>query len=433
MYAFGGGGNADIFQGSYKGKMVALKRLRTFMHDADRNAIHQALGHEAAIWRQLQHSHVLPFLGIDAHTFAPHYALVSPWMKHGNLVEYIKSNAATSTVINRLLKQAVEGLAYLHEQGIVHGDLRAANILINESGEACLADFGLSRLIAVSLATSSHRHTNARWTSPELLKGESHSSGPPSDVYAFGCVCIEAYTLKVPFWSVQNDAAVIGKVICGVMQQRPGLDECAGNAISDDMWELIESCWRSEPWRRPNAVRAWHIMHAMFDKAAAVRDVPRSQNSQLNTNLVADFTSRAPGEPSPIRPKPTLRFQRAPDWANRMRMVWRGDRLPEDVQEPESPMDDDDGPLSQITKTPSWSDASLPSPTGAVVEPLSDSFEIPLSRDLWRRANVQETRDRHRPEVSSPPRRGEDRDTTPQTKYATHNLPVAAVNQLKPS
>lgn len=103
----------------------------------------QALGREAAIWRQLEHPHVLPFLGIDAHTFAPHYALVSPWMKHGNLIEFIKSKAATSPVINRLvrrslvyqkcrltyridqLEQAVEGLTYLHEQGIVHGDLRA--------------------------------------------------------------------------------------------------------------------------------------------------------------------------------------------------------------------------------------------------------------------------------------------------------------------
>lgn len=44
MYAFGGGGNADIFQGSYKGKMVALKRLRTFIPDPDRDAIHQVCG-----------------------------------------------------------------------------------------------------------------------------------------------------------------------------------------------------------------------------------------------------------------------------------------------------------------------------------------------------------------------------------------------------
>lgn len=110
-----------------------------------------------------------------------------------------------------------------------------------------------------------------------------------------------------------------------------------------------------------------------------------------------------------------------------MRMVWRGDRLPEDVEGPESPVDDDDAPMGQITKTPSW-DASLPSPTGAVVEPLSDSFEIPLSRDLWRRANVEETREQHRPSTNSPPRWSEDRDGMDEIQYVVLDLPVAPLN-----
>jgi serine/threonine protein kinase len=92
---------------------------------------------------------------------------------------------------------------------MAHGDLRAvcrkyfnelhtnlsgfqANILINDSKQACLADFGLTRVATTATITASTaQHTNARWTSPELLKEEIDEPDAPSDIYAFGFVCIE--------------------------------------------------------------------------------------------------------------------------------------------------------------------------------------------------------------------------------------------------
>jgi serine/threonine protein kinase len=82
---------------------------------------------EAALWRQLDHPHVLPFLGVDQTTWYPCHAMVSPWLTHGNLLDFIRDNDSSREDVIRLLHETAEGLRYLHNQDIVHGDLRAVS------------------------------------------------------------------------------------------------------------------------------------------------------------------------------------------------------------------------------------------------------------------------------------------------------------------
>ncbi|EIN08808.1 kinase-like protein [Punctularia strigosozonata HHB-11173 SS5] len=235
------------------------------------------VGREAALWRQLDHPNVLPFLGVDETTFSPHYALVSPWMKNGNLVDYVARVKLSSGDVNLLVRhmaviiaghlayiatfqlvQTSDGLSYLHSQEIVHGDLRAANILITDAGQACLSDFGLTRVAptATLTATTTLGRASTRWTAPELLKEEVDAPDPPSDVYSFGYVCLEAYTLKPPFWDVRSEAVVLNKILQGHVVRRPTKDECSGKELSDELWSLMTGCWSSDPSRRPSARRS---------------------------------------------------------------------------------------------------------------------------------------------------------------------------------
>ncbi|KAJ7646880.1 kinase-like domain-containing protein [Roridomyces roridus] len=86
------------------------------------------------------------------------------------------------------------GLAHLHEKSVVHGDLKADNILITPSLRACIADFGLSSIIT---SCSSLRFTNSsqkqggtiRYQAPELHRGGDNNLR--SDIYAFACVVYE--------------------------------------------------------------------------------------------------------------------------------------------------------------------------------------------------------------------------------------------------
>ena len=177
---------------------------------------------EALVWQGLRHRFILPLLGIDRLTFAPSFCMVSPWMKHGTVLKYLRDrgrgdvNRLVSTtsfllvLSSRHVRQLLEiaqGLDYLHSMNIVHGDLRGSNILISDDGNACLSDFGLATTISdpdstVGMLTSSTNHGgSARWFAPELIDPKSFGCEKfirttASDVYAYACVCLEVLHLK---------------------------------------------------------------------------------------------------------------------------------------------------------------------------------------------------------------------------------------------
>ena len=93
-------------------------------------------------------------------------------------------------------------MAYLHSKKIVYGDIKGANVLVNNSGRACVADLGFSRLTEVAVLTwSSIQSTPSlgtyAWQAPERLKaysvGEAQSPTSATDVYAIGCFCYEVW------------------------------------------------------------------------------------------------------------------------------------------------------------------------------------------------------------------------------------------------
>ncbi|KAJ6486663.1 kinase-like domain-containing protein, partial [Mycena sanguinolenta] len=137
-----GGGFGDIYRASYDGQRVALKRMRHFLRGPELRRIRLKFCREALVWKDLHHPNILPFLGIDRDSFSSSLCMVSPWMKHGTVLNYLKTHGFAN--VNKLLYQIAQGLEYLHLHDIVHGDLRGANILIKEDWSACLADFGLS-------------------------------------------------------------------------------------------------------------------------------------------------------------------------------------------------------------------------------------------------------------------------------------------------
>ena len=99
---------------------------------------------------------------------------------------------------NSQLHEISMGLAYLHSEGIVHGDIHAGNVLVDRNGAARLADFGLSLLSEGTAYNYGSQHGGGatRFSAPELFDPEEfglESSRPTfqSDVYAFACVCVE--------------------------------------------------------------------------------------------------------------------------------------------------------------------------------------------------------------------------------------------------
>ncbi|TDL14172.1 kinase-like protein, partial [Rickenella mellea] len=260
-----GGGFADIWKGEFMGRPVALKAIRKEMVFQVTNSITLLsldFAHEAVVWRQLRHRNILPFYGIfkGDHTL-DRLCLVSPWMDAGNIVKFLKQFPDSDRI--SMLADVVDGLIFLHEfePTVVHGDLKASNIFVTPSRTACLADFGLTCFrdpqYSTLESTTDRSRGTIRWQARELLfPGDDGKIAHPSresDIYSFGCVCLEIMTGNVPFSELQTDGAVTMAIAQNKTPQSP-VGICIDYGLDDSLWDIvITSCWDTEPCKRPTA------------------------------------------------------------------------------------------------------------------------------------------------------------------------------------
>ncbi|KDQ17861.1 hypothetical protein BOTBODRAFT_541919 [Botryobasidium botryosum FD-172 SS1] len=249
----GRGGFGDCYVGMFFGRPIVSKRLR-FHYEPEKYMRHVL--QEASIWGRLNHPNILPFLGLPSIDGLPH--LMSPLMQNGAADEFVKRNPN----VNRVLL----GLEYMHTRDppIIHGDLKANNILVSDDGSACLSDFGLSRTHAEANSTATLEtghlssttsitkayHANFRWGAPEVLLGEMCRT-PASDIYSLGRLKVELLTGKVPFPRL-TDHAIILHVAVG-QYDRPTDSDAIACGLGDEMWALIQECWNRDPRERPSA------------------------------------------------------------------------------------------------------------------------------------------------------------------------------------
>lgn len=131
-----------------------------------------------------------------------------------------------------LAKQMFEGLNYLHHRGVLHRDIKAANILISSTGELKYADFGLARFFSKSRHVDYTNRVITIWfRPPELLLGETQY-GPAVDIWSAACVWMEMFTKKAIF---PGDG--------GEISQLDKLYNCLGTPTRADWPAIVEMPW----------------------------------------------------------------------------------------------------------------------------------------------------------------------------------------------
>ena len=141
-----------------------------------------------------------------------------------------------------LVAQLANALAYLHERGIVHGDVKPGNLIVPaDGGPVRLADFGVARRVRRPDAERA-THATPEYVSPEVVEGASPS--PASDVYAMGVVLFELLCGRSPFK---------GGTPLDVLARHRQCTVVPPAGLPARVWPLIEHCMEPDPARRPDA------------------------------------------------------------------------------------------------------------------------------------------------------------------------------------
>ncbi|MBN3323779.1 BTK kinase, partial [Atractosteus spatula] len=198
---------------------------------------------EAKIMMKLRHQNLVQLYGVCTKQ-RPIY-IVTEFLANGCLLSYLRETLKLPNQVQlmEMCKDVTEGMAYLESQQFIHRDLAARNCLVDSNGTVKVTDFGLSRYVLDDEYTSSSSKFPVRWCPPEVLLYCKFSS--KSDIWAFGVLMWEIYTLgKMPYERL-NNTEIVEQVSGGVRLYRPQL-------ANERVYSIMSSCWHEKPEERPS-------------------------------------------------------------------------------------------------------------------------------------------------------------------------------------
>ncbi|KAG8709926.1 hypothetical protein FRC11_005038, partial [Ceratobasidium sp. 423] len=230
------GGQSDIHQGQLdNGTVVAVKCLREITNSA--RGSRKVLKHTAQelyTWTISTHPNILELFGLAV--VRGRLAMVAPWMEYPGLRAYITAKPHVDRC--DLCWQIAEGLAYMHQSGVAHGDVKGDNVVVSKEGIAKITDFGCASMKRVF-----------RWAAPEVFVDGASSF--ETDVYAFGMTMLEALTGDVPYKELSDMHIVSAVLIQKKLPDRPYTGVLSKGGKGDRLWGLMGNCWDREPASRP--------------------------------------------------------------------------------------------------------------------------------------------------------------------------------------
>ncbi|XP_037087580.1 mitogen-activated protein kinase kinase kinase 1-like [Pollicipes pollicipes] len=244
----GTGGFARCYQACdlRSGRLVAVKQVE-MSPQTDK----AALLREMRLLANVQHPHVLRLLCATRRPGVVN--LFTDWQAGGSVADLLKMYGPfADDVTHRYSRHLVDGLAYLHDNGILHRDLKGANLLVDSTGETLkIGDLGTAAELGAAATlrgefTGQVRGTLA-FTAPEVLRGEHY--GRSCDVWSVGCCVIEMATGQPP-WQAYTRSNHLAMLFMIAGSPTPPEMPCH---LPDDLRTLISDCHQMDPEKRPAA------------------------------------------------------------------------------------------------------------------------------------------------------------------------------------
>ncbi|KAF5736839.1 mitogen-activated protein kinase kinase kinase NPK1 isoform X1 [Tripterygium wilfordii] len=231
------------------GELLAVKQVLIAVNSASKEKTQahiQELEEEVKLLKNLSHPNIVRYLGTARENdslnilleFVPGGSISSLLGKFGSFPE---------SVIRMYTKQLLLGLEYLHKNGIMHRDIKGANILVDNKGCIKLADFGASKKV-VELATINGAKSmkgTPYWMAPEVILQTGHSFS--ADIWSVGCTVIEMATGKPPWSQQYQEVAALFHI--GTTKSHPPIPE----HLSAEAKDFLLKCLQKEQDLRASA------------------------------------------------------------------------------------------------------------------------------------------------------------------------------------
>ncbi|KAH8835953.1 kinase [Flagelloscypha sp. PMI_526] len=266
---------------------------------------------ELRVMEMLHHPNVVEYYGIEVHRDKVY--IFEEYCQGGSLAALLEhGRIEDERIIQVYTMQMLEGLAYLHSQGVVHRDIKPDNILLDGMGVLKFVDFGAAKIFARNTRTM---HKSRRiepmvmpsaplqdpalglpgkqnsltgtpmYMSPEVIKNDNHGRFGAMDVWSLGCVVLEFATGKKPWSNLDNEWAIMFHI--GVATQHPPLPE--PGQLSTIGIDFIRACLCISAYDRPSAVEL--MDHPwMIDFKEALRSLEELEGVQDDSGFVANET-----------------------------------------------------------------------------------------------------------------------------------------------
>jgi len=333
----GRGGMATVYSAmqTSMNRKIAIKVLPPhFMHDP---GFLERFEREVDVIAHLEHPHILPIYDYGQAEGVPYIAM--RYLGGGSLAQRIRRGLPELEEIDKPFTQVCQALDYAHQQSVIHRDLKPGNIMLDETGNAYLSDFGIARVMGSNLTGSAIIGTPA-YMSPEQAHGLNIDGR--ADIYSMGIVLFELITGREPFQA----ETPMGLLLMHINETMPPIYEFRQD-IPIEVQDVVDKATSKNPDDRYSSAgqmaRAFSAaIHGQAPAGPGIRNVgaplavkprqtPRPNPTNIPTQnvraeiddsrtIIGDVTTG--GTPIPSLPKVDTSEKINQDVPNRPRMLW---------------------------------------------------------------------------------------------------------------
>ncbi|KAG9303282.1 hypothetical protein G9A89_013608 [Geosiphon pyriformis] len=293
----GGGtfGSVYVATNIDSGDVMAVKEIR-FQDPSSLTSLVKSVKEEMSVMEMLNHPNIVSYYGIEVHRDRVY--IFMEYCKGGSLGSLLEhGRIEDENIIKYYTQQMLKGLIYLHENNIVHRDIKPDNILLDHMGKIKFVDFGAAKVLAknqktlgrTTLQTNTNVHSltgTPMYMAPEIITGQEKGRKGAMDIWSLGCCVLEMATGRRPWSNLDNEWAVMYHVVTG----HPPLPD--PSQLSDQGMDFLKQCFTRSSEERPSAeellTHPWlseDYLLSVDDWSGVASDFPSSDGTGTTTTI----------------------------------------------------------------------------------------------------------------------------------------------------